>query len=122
MLKGFLQVWDSVTAPVHRERSYYMEQCVGIEFNRAAEEVSLQPLFFESLPAMDGALQAVREMEEDGLQVYICTSPNLASQYCCQEKLNWIRKHLGAQYLGKVLLTHDKVRQYTTLLFFLIRT
>ena len=58
---------------------------------------------------MPGAMQAVREMEDSGFKVIICTSPILTSKYCIQEKLNWIRTHMGERWLDKVIVTYDKV-------------
>lgn len=106
---GFLEVWDASIAPVNRTNSYFMEQCVSIEHNRMAELVPLQRGFFENLPPMRGALQAVREMEAMGFNLVICTAPVLESQYCVQEKLNWIRKYLGERWLKKTVLVEDKV-------------
>jgi hypothetical protein len=57
---------------------------------------------------MTGALLALHEMESEGFQLYICTSPILTSQYCAQEKLNWIRHHLGEKWLSRVIITADK--------------
>lgn len=83
----------------------------GIEFF-AAELVSLQKGFFENLRPMKGALRAIKEMEADGFRLFICTSPNLESQYCAQEKLNWIRHYLGDRWLQKTILTQDKVSMF----------
>ena len=59
---------------------------------------------------MEGALQAVAEMAEEGLQLLICTAPVKGSVYCAQEKLNWVLKHLGEEWLDRVILCQDKVR------------
>ena len=47
-------------------------------------------------------------MDQEGFKIFICTAPILASPYCAQEKLNWIRKHLGDKWLDKVILCQDK--------------
>lgn len=107
--EGFFSRWNQTIAPVNRSASYFMEQCVSIEYNRAAEEIALQKGFFESLNPMKGALKAIQEMEADGFSLFICTSPSEESQYCVQEKLNWIRKHLGERWIYKTIFTHDKV-------------
>ena len=44
------------------------------------------------------------------LQVYITSSPILTSFHCAQEKLNWIRRHLGESWLDKLVLANDVAR------------
>jgi 5'(3')-deoxyribonucleotidase len=65
---------------------------------------------------MPGAIEAAKEMEKAGFNVFICTSPILKSRYCTQEKLNWIRNYLGESWLHKVIISQDKV--ITTILYF----
>jgi len=40
--------------------------------------------------------------------VYICTSAITRSQYCAQEKINWIRRHLGESWIDRILITSNK--------------
>ncbi len=63
---------------------------------------------------MEGALKAIQEMESEGLQLYLCTSPVKGSVYCAQEKLNWIVEHLGEEWLDKAILCQDKVSCITS--------
>lgn len=59
---------------------------------------------------MEGAIPALKEMVSEGLSVLIVTSPILTSFYCAQEKINWVKKHLGENWLDKLVLCTDKVR------------
>lgn len=94
-----------------------MEDCIDdISLRKDALTCYTSQGFFEGLEPMDGALTAVRQMLEDGLQVLICTSPVKHSKYCAQEKLNWIAKHLGEEWLDKVILCQDKVSSTAGLL------
>lgn len=104
---GFRKVWNNRSV-IHREESYYMERCVGAEHYKEAELLEHTAGFFESLPPMKGALHAINEMERDGLLVLIVSSPILTSFHCAQEKINWIRRHLGERWLDKVVLCTDK--------------
>jgi 5'(3')-deoxyribonucleotidase len=104
---GFLTAWKG-RSEVDRTKSYYMEHCVPPDFKRTAELLTHSEGFFESLPPMAGGIQAVKEIEQEGFRVLICTSPILTSQYCAQEKLNWIRQHMGEIWLEKVVLCADK--------------
>ena len=84
------------------------EQCVPPEYYHEAELLMLQEGFFEGLPPMHGAIQAMTEMEENGFKVVICTAPIMTSPFCAQEKINWVRKWLGERWLDKMILTQDK--------------
>ena len=72
--------------------------------------------FFLSLPPYEGALQAVKEIEEEGYSCVICTSPLKLSMYCAQEKLDWVEKHMGQDWLSKVIICQDKVRKNSMIL------
>ena len=67
----------------------------------------------KGLPEIKNAVQAMHDMKNMGFDVYICTSPIIQSQYCAQEKLNWICKHLGPNWVEKVIITTDKVTYYS---------
>lgn len=105
---GFSKEWKD-RSQIHRENSYYMEECVDENFANEVKEIYLSKGFFENLPPMEGGLEAVTEMAQYGLQVILCTAPVLTSQNCAQEKLNWISNHLGQDWLTKTILCTDKV-------------
>lgn len=105
--KKFIESWAN-RAPLDRTKSYFMENCVPDNFRQQAVDLFMQPGFFRDLEPMKDALRAIREMEEDGLKLYICTAPVKASKYCAQEKLDWVQTHLGQQWLDKVILCQDK--------------
>ena len=44
-----------------------------------------------------------------GLRLYICTSPVKHSVYCAQEKIEWVKKHLGQEWVDALILCQDKV-------------
>jgi len=79
----------------NRAKSYSMEECVLPELRDAAIAVMSQPGFFRDLPPMEGAIKAVEELVERGFAVLICTSPLPCNPTCPQDKIEWVRKHLG---------------------------
>lgn len=85
-----------------------MERCVGDDHRDEALQLCCSQGFFEGLPPMEGSLQAMEDMEKEGLQVYIVTAPMMTSLHCAQEKINWVRKHLGERWLDKLVLCTDK--------------
>jgi 5'-nucleotidase len=72
-----------------------MEDCVDPKLRNAALTVMSQPGFFRDLPPMEGAIKAVEEMIELGFSVLICTSPLPSNPTCPQDKIDWVRRHLG---------------------------
>ena len=90
-------------------RSYYMEQCVSTHRLRCeVERINHSKDFFAALPPMEGALQALREMRQAGLRVLLCTTPVMTSEHCAQEKIAWVRRHLGPQWLDRIVMCTDK--------------
>ena len=100
---------------VDRGASYYMEECVDSARRVEAEQLMLEKGFFEGLPPMYGSIEALHEMEEAGfkvsavgtkerdrtatfrltcprpvccprVQVFLCTSPLMASRFCIQAR------------------------------------
>ena len=64
--------------------------------------------FFLKLPLILGAKEALNEMVEAGLKVFICTAPIGAYQNCVLEKFQWVKANLGPEWVEKVILTSDK--------------
>ena len=105
--KGFRAAWGS-RSRIDRKASYQMEACVPSPFFQDARKIFLAPGFFEALEPMTGALRAIKEMQLAGIRLVICTSPVAGSLFCAQEKLNWVRQYLGADWLERVVITFDK--------------
>jgi 5'-nucleotidase len=95
---GFRTEWGRFghdPSKINRATSYCMEDCVAPELRNAALKVMSQPGFFKDLPPMEGAIKAVEEMVERGFAILICTSPLPSNPTCPQDKVEWVRKHLG---------------------------
>ena len=98
----------SIFLPIYICILILKEQCVNPEYKREAELLIHSQGFFESLPPMTGSIEALEEMRSAGFKVYICTSPVITSLYCAQEKINWVRSHLGETWIDKLILCYDK--------------
>ena len=57
---------------------------------------------------MAGAIDAFYELLDKGHDVRICTSPITEFQYCVGEKFLWLEKHLGKDFVKRIILTKDK--------------
>ncbi len=104
---GFTQAWGN-RSPIHREKSFFMEDCVGIENRLEAQMLMHSQSFFLNLPPMKGAISALNEMVDAGLKVLIVTDPIVISSFCLQEKIQWIRSYLGQEWVGRLIVTSDK--------------
>ena len=78
------------------------------ENQSAIDKIALRPGFFESLEPVEGALEALHELVSSGYDVRICTAPKKSYQYCVTEKLSWIERYLGKDFVRRTILTRDK--------------
>jgi len=104
--QGFRKAWADRT-PIDRQH-YEMERCVPSDRYPEAVELFNSEGFFRNLPAMEGGIAALKAMLAKGFEVLICTSPMSSSRYCAQEKWEWVREHLGEEWLRRLMLTMDK--------------
>lgn len=74
------------------------------EINR----IALRQGFFENLEPMEGAIEALHDLLSSGYNVRICTAPKKIFRYCVTEKLAWIEKHLGKEFVTRTIITRDK--------------
>merc|ERR1719189_1840801 len=104
--RGFLNTWAG-RSPVDRSH-YEMERCVPADRYSEAVELFRSEGFFRSLPEMAGGVNALQDMVRKGYEVLICTAPVAESRYCTREKWDWVREHLGEEWLKRLVLTMDK--------------
>lgn len=64
--------------------------------------------FYENLPIVPGAVQAIEEMHQAGHSVWICSSPLSDYENCVTEKYRWLEKHFGCRWTKRIILTKDK--------------
>ena len=105
--KGFKERWGQ-KSDITRNVSYHMEDCVSPDNRQDAINIILAPHFFANLPLMKGAKQALLEMEQYGFKLKICTAPLYQSDYCCQDKVIWVKENLGESWLTRLVMCSDK--------------
>lgn len=93
-----------------KQRRFYLAEEYPEELRPLAEAIESSPGFYQSLPPIEGAIEAVRELDSlPSVRVMICSSPRLESyQYCIPEKYDWIREYLGDEFIQRLILTKDK--------------
>lgn len=65
------------------------------------------PGFYRNLDPMPGALYALNAMKNLGLDVILLTAPEVHDS-CAQEKVGWVREHLGDDWVHHMVLARDK--------------
>ncbi|EQD52002.1 5'(3')-deoxyribonucleotidase [mine drainage metagenome] len=94
--------------PPAKQSVYPLEEHYPPELLGELKSIYTAEGFFRSLPPIEGAVQAVKEMVIEGIDVRICTHPIQAYRNCVGEKYEWVERHLGAAYTTRMILTRDK--------------
>lgn len=110
---GFLNKWkekypNEFYMPLEKRIKFHVKKDYPKELHNKVIEIYSTPNFFSELPQIKGGLEALSEMEKNGHEVYICTSPISNYQYCVPEKYLWVDKNLGSDWVKKIILTRDK--------------
>lgn len=104
----FLQCWrsaypDAGWIPVEQRRTHYVDRDPsGVYDESRSHSVITAPRFYETMPPIPGAIEALREMQDWGLEVRICTAPfgkGDTAAKCEVEKRAWVKTHLGEEWL-----------------------
>lgn len=108
--KRWMQAHPSNTLDQIKARQHFeLEQNFSADLKPIATEIMSQPGFFISFQPTPYALEAVQEMEAAGLFVFLCTAPSpMQWETCVAEKYGWVRKHLGEDWMKKIVVTRDK--------------
>lgn len=104
---GFARAWGG-RSPIDRRLSYSMEECVPPTMKAEATAIFHAEGFFRGLPPMAGGVAAMHALAAKGYRVFLCTAPVLSSVHCAGEKFEWVRAHLGQEWVRQIILTSDK--------------
>jgi 5'(3')-deoxyribonucleotidase len=78
------------------------------EEQQALREIMNWPGFYRHLEVMEGAVEAIKEMEAEGHEVRFLTAPWESNNTCLQDKQDWIAEHFGEEYRRKLFYAKDK--------------
>lgn len=109
-LQQFRTKWpDKPFVPIKDRRTFLLND-EDIYSQEDVYEILDAPRFFLDLPPIEGAVEALKEMANmDGISVFICTTPWLKTYRCSTvEKYEWVEKHMGGEWLRRMILTVDK--------------
>lgn len=86
------------------------------EYHKPLNDIITEEGFFLNMEPIDGAIEAVKEMEDEGFCIRVCTVPHPNSEFCINEKVAWIRKYLGEDFVRRIIFTYDKTLIYGDIL------
>lgn len=89
-------------------QSYDLRAVLPDRHKHLPDTVMSLPGFFRGLTPVPGGVAAVHAMEAAGFHVLLCSTPFVGSPSCASEKMAWVREHLGAQWVDRLILTADK--------------
>ena len=109
----FLKRWrerhpEKFFVPMEERTIFYVKEQYPEELRPLVMEILLEPAFFRDMMPVDGAKEALLEMDAMGLEVFICTSPFSTYQNCVREKYEWVENTLGSKWINRIILTKDK--------------
>lgn len=119
---GVLSGWDEYLSeqadlvpeladfPRQPERGWNDYNQTHPEHKKHVMKILMHPEFYENLPPLPGAIDAIREVVEDGHDVSIVTTPWDSNPMGHQGKVRWVKKHLGAEYVKRLVITRDKTQ------------
>lgn len=110
---GFVRGWqarfpDTPPIPQSARRAFALLDDYPPDQHDMIREVYFAPGFFRDLEPIPGSIEAVHEMMTMGHDVRICSAPLTRYQNCVAEKYEWVERHLGADFVPRLILARDK--------------
>lgn len=100
---------EDIDAILQTRQQFEVEKNFPADLQTLVKGVMNQQDFFHVLQPFPGAIKALREMDDAGLHVKLCTSPSLfqyeSSARC---KYAWVRQWLGEDWMSRLVITRDK--------------
>ncbi len=110
---GFIKQWQSqypekAFIPIEERKTFYLFEQYPEDLRHFVPTIYNAPRFFLDLEPIPGGIEAMNEMKQLGIEVFICTSPLLVYDYCVGEKFKWVDTYLGPEWVHRIVLTSDK--------------
>jgi 5'-nucleotidase len=110
---GFLKKWqqkypEKFFKPLKSRITPKIADDYPSEFKTLIFDIYYSANFIKSLPPIPGCVDALNEMRDMGIEVFICTSPFIEYKNCVLEKYQWIDQHLGIEWIKNLILIRDK--------------
>lgn len=106
---------DEPFVPLEQRTTFYVEEDYSKNIRPLIKGIYLSPGFYRNLPPVQGALEALTELQEQH-DVFICTSPLSEYQNCILEKYEWVDEHLGKEWVKRLRPERDKTLTFGDIL------
>lgn len=118
---GFLRAWrqkfpNLPYIPLEKRKTFHVRDDYPKELEKDVESIITSPGFFQNLPLIPMAKEAIIKMEALGYEVFICTRPISKYENCVLEKYHWIEHNLGYEWTQKLIVAKDKTLIYGDIL------
>lgn len=90
------------------QKTFNLWQGRTVEESEMIHKVMDTPGFYRDIEPTPGAVDAIRKMVSEGHIVYIVTAPHPSNPTCADDKIWWVRTHLGTEFVDKLVITRDK--------------
>jgi 5'-nucleotidase len=104
---------DRSTVPAEEVTQFFVEGFYPEEHREDVLRIARTRGFYTSLPVIDGAKEALKDIEEnclDFIEPFICTAPEMEFDdlMCHSEKVQWLNDHFGEFWATRAIITKDK--------------
>jgi 5'-nucleotidase len=84
------------------------EKRFGPDYKKRIDKIHNSADFFRSLPIIEGAKEALKDMVDKKYEVFLVTSPLQRYENCVKEKYDWVKENLGPEWTNRIVMTRDK--------------
>ena len=93
---------------INDRKAFYLRDDYPKELWSDIRALQTEKGFIEALPPIEGAIAAIRYLENLGHDVRICTTPLSDYENCVAEKFVWVERHLGREWTRRIIMAKDK--------------
>lgn len=113
--RGFLDEWnrrhpETPGIPLESRTTFHVRDQYAPALRADVEAIYQAAGFYQSLPLVQGAKEALSEMHSMGFEVFICTAPLKQYRNCVLEKYEWVEEMLGGEWVSRIIMTKHKHR------------
>jgi 5'-nucleotidase len=101
----------------HEQVSFNLWEGRTPEEQEAIRDIMNHPGFYRHLEPMEGAVDAVFDMEKAGHEVFFATAPWRTNRTCLQDKADWIADHFGEEKADQIVFAKKKFMLSGDILF-----
>ena len=100
--------------PFGSQANYYIhDHITDPEIHKRGADFANHPDLFDMLPPISGAIEGLKYLqkyaeEEFGFETLIVTAPHTSNLHSYASKAKWIEKHLGQEWLDRLMIVRDK--------------